>query len=40
MSEGRVTVHLDVSEKPELADWGNRAKELIERWYQLGYLMS
>lgn len=29
-----VTVHLDVSEKPELADWGNQAKELIEQWYQ------
>ncbi len=29
-----VTVHLDVSETPELAEWGKQAKELVEQWYQ------
>lgn len=28
-----VTVTLDVSAVPELADWGRNAKELIEQWY-------
>jgi len=34
VADATVVVHLDVSEVPELADWGNKAKELIEEWHQ------
>ena len=33
-ADATVVVHLDVSEVPELADWGNKAKQLIEEWHQ------
>ncbi len=34
VANATVIVHLDVSEVPHLADWGNKAKELIEQWHQ------
>jgi len=33
-ADATVVVHLDVSEVPELADWGNKAKGVIEEWHQ------
>lgn len=36
-ANAQVTVHLDVSDvndSPNLVEWGNQAKRLIEQWHQ------
>ena len=32
-ANAKVTVHLDVTETPQLSEWGNKAKSLMEEWY-------
>ena len=32
-ADAKLIVHLDVTEVPQLTEWGNKAKILIEEWY-------